>query len=1118
MSYRCGSQPMEVSLNQRTTAFHHSVVFMSESVPNISLMAYDTTTTNATLMVMLAKLIFGFGNKEVTWLKQDNITNITCENIDGGLRGTGICDGVSYTVEVFPIVSVNQPATRHGGLTVRFSVSSGNAFVRLGGGDILSLHSDLGSFLSDNTIHCLNGNMTWKDNVPIISSTQHPIILCGGNSVNWSASEGSAIGMAADGELELVLGFSTDAAEAAKIASFSPVAERQKVNDYYRTIFENWSLNTPWETLNETFRHARLNVEYSWVAPYGWTECLHHWSSMWHMEHTAAEEWAGNEKRSLSCLKEQFAGLLPTGAVPCLDAGGNRRREWGGDNQFFFRCVWHYLKMTNDLTFAKEVELGLETILQQTFREYDPCMTGILGWGTQLGNQEDFESTPGIGGASGFEGAEMLHIMSEVKNLLGKKEDAAYFAELSRLVCAKVRDKLWQKDVGRLAWYRDSQGEMRLEPAYHAITYPILYDQFNDYEKISSLDHLKHRMTGPDGEMYQSNHFGEHAYYSNPTWGMQCGSNMQPFASAAYAAVGQNNDAIRPLKFIADIVSGPYQRGSFPETANELQYAYFSPSAAVWSQGIIESIFGLKADRTRGIMTIAPCMPDAWNHASLTIPGIHIDFRREGNKQIYSCSFSTDENRTFLLRLPPYVSCGVKINGNDAKSHTEKHLGWFELSVSIGTSRAFTVEVDYTPLNYTLNYPKCLADGSAFDITAKNAEILSISDPANLLAGSAQTKASSLSLTLRSDLLDPYEKFGWFGLINFARRSLILTLLSEGVEYTVPVHLVIVPPIVAEGHYDGNVLSVLLVNNTNSEITEPVRCLFYGEFLALPEKPLPCGRTTLSLSLTETQKKNIVLGKNTATLLYTGRTLSFDIESDFTGYEVFSIPLCKEMLVPAAYWNDTTGKLMMHRSHMFLSTPQYFMDGLFETQETINIMPGLPVILNKSGFLPLDSEKHRYVTVDLNGVRARKLYLLVSSFITQHNVFGKLFRIEAECAKDEEAYMRPIFIKDLCFPGDVDMGFSGRCIFGFPTYVEEEPRGERPALPVETETDDYASAMPPAYPQHYLWSRYHTTEVCDTVFNLIEIDLQKTRNLKELHIMVTAAETAGGIYAISALK
>ena len=98
------------------------------------------------------------------------------------------------------------------------------------------------------------------------------------------------------------------------------------------------------------------------------------------------------------------------------------------------------------------------------------------------------------------------------------------------------------------------------------------------------------------------------------------------------------------------------------------------------------------------------------------------------------------------------------------------------------------------------------------------------------------------------------------------------------------------------------------------------------------------------------------------------------------------------------------------------------------------------------------------------------------------------------------------------------MGFSGRCIFGFPTYVEEEPRGVRPAMPIETGTDDYASAMPPAYPQHYLWSRYHTTEVCDTVFNLIEIDLQKTRNLKELRILVKAAETAGGIYAISALK
>jgi len=464
-------------------------------------------------------------------------------------------------------------------------------------------------------------------------------------------------------------------------------------------------------------------------------------------------------------------------------------------------------------------------------------------------------------------------------------------------------------------------------------------------------------------------------------------------------------------------------------------YAYFSPSAAVWAQGIIEAIFGLKADRTRGMMTIAPCMPDEWDHASLVLPGIIIDFRRNGSTQCYSCSFSTDEERTFLLRLPPYASCRAKLNGREVETHSEKHLGWFELSVPVGTCRTFTVEIDCAALEYALDYPKCLAEGSAFTISVKDARILSVSDPSGLLSGSARTDASSLSLTLRGDLLVPYEKFGWFGLVNFARRSLVVTLQAKGVEHTVPVHLVVVPPVAAEGHYDGKELSVTLDNNTGFAITGQIACHFYGKFLPLPGDSLPTGRTVLSLSLDQAQRDRMVLGKNTATLLFHEKMLEFDIEFDFTAYEALPLTLPEERLVPATCWKDMCGKQGMQRTHMFNDTPYYFMDGLFETQHAVDILPGLPVLLNKAGFLPLDSEKYRYVTLDLSGIRARKLYLLVSGFITQHN----------------------------------------------------------------------------------LWSRYHTTEVCDTVFNLIEIDLQKTRSLKELRVIVTAAETSGGIYAISSL-
>ena len=160
------------------------------------------------------------------------------------------------------------------------------------------------------------------------------------------------------------------------------------------------------------------------------------------------------------------------------------------------------------------------------------------------------------------------------------------------------------------------------------ITYPILYDEIDDHDKVSALDKLLHRMTGPEGEIYQSNHCGDHAYWGVPTWGMQCGSDMQPFASAAYASGGMKKEAGRPLSFIARRVCGSYQRGSWPETANEKRFAYFSPSAAVFSQAVIESIFGLKRDMLENKTVIAPCIPEDWPEASLQLPGVKISYTR----------------------------------------------------------------------------------------------------------------------------------------------------------------------------------------------------------------------------------------------------------------------------------------------------------------------------------------------------------------------------------------------------------------------------------------------------------------------------------------------------------
>lgn len=1125
-SYRCGYLPGTPQPDHRVCAFHQGYVFMAEDCPNVHFMAHDTDRNANIHQVVLSKIVIGIGAEDdITWLLPSVLDSVTCDNIPGALKGTGCCGDVNFTVESYPCIMGREPLTRIGGLVTRITTDKPCGIsIKLGGGNYTCLHGIHGTLIS-GTVFAENNTTEVKDDKIFLSSNEHKMLtVCRSPEASWTLQEEEGHGAYGvthtdKQELYVLCAFAMDREEAERLASADPAEERQHVLDYYRNMFEQWYIKTPDAAINETFEHARLNVEYSWFRPYGWIECMHHWPTMWHMEHTGMEEWAGNADRTKELLRSQMKFLLPNDAIPDMCPEGRARREWGGNNQFFFREVMHYLEMTGDLEFAAEIEPYMDRVLAQTLREYDPLREGIIGWGTQIGNQEDFESTPGKGSGTGCEGARMLEILSAVKSLLGKHEEAEHYYNASKHALAAVKKELWLNDVGRFAWYTDSQGVQHLDTSYHGITYPIIYGQLSDAEAVSSIDHLKHRMTGSHGEMYQSNHFGEHAYWGHPTWGMQCGSNMQPFATAAYAKLGMNNDAIRPLKFIADIVTGPFQRGSFPETANEKQLAYFSPSAAVYGQEVIESIFGLRMNKLNGTMTFSPCFPDDWDHAEIKLPFAHMTYKKVGTKQIFTCELEEELNCNFCLKTHPISGAKAHLDGRLIDVTTKARTGWFEVSAALGKTASFTLELDTTPLCFKVDYAPAVAENGVLSVSATGAEIVGITDFGGNFSKTTHNKVGTVDLTVREGVLKPYERFGWFGLMNFARRMFVLRLKSGDVEFDYPCFAVVVPPVTIDGVCDNGVLTVTIANSSDFSIIGSAKLLYASDSCSSNIQVGPGGKTELTYQLTEKQKNCVTIGTNRAVLLLGDFCCDFSFEAKASVMSSEVIPLSDESLVPRDFWNHCSGKLGGHRSHMFLCQESVrFMEDLFQNHSDIDILPGVPIKLNKNGFIPLDSEQYRNVTIPLNGLKTRKLYVLMSSFITNHNVFGEVFRFELEAVRNNEAYMRPVIVKKLHFPGDLDMAYPGICNFGFPTFVPEEPRGVRPVLPSESHTDDYCEAMPPAYPQHSLWTTNKTIEVGMTVFNLIEINLNTPRELKELRISVTAAEASGGIFAMTAVR
>ncbi len=125
------------------------------------------------------------------------------------------------------------------------------------------------------------------------------------------------------------MAFSEEPIRAIELASLDHHAERANVDKCYDKLLES-RIKTPESVIDEAFRSALYNLEYVWIEPYGWLECIHHWVSMWHMQCTVGAEWLGQVDRSRLCTLTHTEHLLPDGAIPQFGPSGHTRKDWGG--------------------------------------------------------------------------------------------------------------------------------------------------------------------------------------------------------------------------------------------------------------------------------------------------------------------------------------------------------------------------------------------------------------------------------------------------------------------------------------------------------------------------------------------------------------------------------------------------------------------------------------------------------------------------------------------------------------------------------------------------------------------------------------------------------------------
>ncbi len=903
----------------------------------------------------------------------------------------------------------------------------------------------------------------------------------------WLVGEGK-------NKLYMIVAFSEDEERASQLARGDVLSEERKLREHYRKLFQSAWIKTPEPVLDEAFRCALWNLEMTWVRPWGWIEAVHHWGTLYSQQHSLATDWLGQEDRSREMIMTHAKHILPNGMIPQLDTYGRARVDFGGWNQFFVWDVQHHWRMTSDKEFAKEIYPILSRVINQTFTAHDPDGNGLLGFGQQIGNQEDYISTPEDGTSPTIAGIEMLRTKAEIADALGFKEEAKIAREKAKWMEERLKEELWQEELGWFAFYKDALDVLHIEPPYHSLIWPVIYNIVDPLDSYTSLCHLKEALQGGQGEIYVSNLFPS---YVNATVGSQAGGQQQPWATLAFSRIGYPEDGLAPLLWIANIVTSPPHDGAWPELGIESTRAYFSPPAGVFIWGVIEGLFGLELNKPKSTLFLRPGLPLQWKSAELHLPQFHLVFSHREGEIILNISSQEEFKRSLRWVLPVVNIKEVMVNGKRLPFKLEPLVNRILLVCDVPSTKESRLIIKYTPIKWELNAPKEVVEGENFRVKVKGGEVVGVEDRQGVAQGWKIRGRNEIEICLKRGMGDLREMYGNMGRKLFSRRTLFLLCKAGAVNFWASVDLTILPPLEVEASEerfpDGSYgVAVRLKNNSSKAINGRSEV-----DIGVDEEGKPAIRGTIMLDLKGKgeqitllpipQNAPLLPGENVFSLrLPDGRVLStllrlhkFFEEFPLPPEKIITVPLQGDILHSDEEWrNFRWWSAYGHPPWNALTTP---LEGMQKNEISIPSFGGMKFSLQGRKLAVASWQLGRpSLNLEVNS-DVRKMYLLIVPFLDHQDAYSMVGRITAVCADGA------VIKKDLYFPGDLDWWGPPLIIGDFATLGKG-------------------------------WSRSYALETPSAIMNIVELDLGKRRSVKKIKLETRGRYPALGLLSLLGVR
>jgi len=749
----------------------------------------------------------------------------------------------------------------------------------------------------------------------------------------------------------------------------------------------------------------------------------------------------------------------------------------------------------------------------------------LLGWGLQIGNQEDYIATPHDGTTPTIEGINMWRTRWELAQAVGDEATAAQCRGRIEQITGRLRAALWRGELGRYAFFEDPLGVPRLDGQYHTLIYPAQWELADPLDNWTSLRHMRDRLTGEGGEVYCSNNFPNHII---ATVGTQAGAAQQPWAAWGLSAAGLRNETWRPLAAVARWVMNDNHRGAWPEISQEPRPAYFSPPAGLFVAATVEALFGLQVNKPAGELAVGPSFPDDWDAASVTLPEYSAAYRRKGDAVEYLVRSRDALARRVRWSLPPVKLVAVSVDGRDVDFTLEPGVACVFVTLRAKADTETRIRIRYQPLDVSIAGPGSVAQGDPIEIRLTGAAVRSVEDRGGVLASVSIGDDGVVRGRVHAGLLDAYAGYGRLGQLVFSRRTFFLDCQGpSGMRWWSPVDVAILPRYevapVGELVREGNALEARLLvrNNTGS----PLRGAGWlhaaqRDFDVALDVPARAEQE-VRLTIPSAFASLLAPGDNVATLTFADGTVASTVLvanaafangplGTYQRSRIEPIPLPAADLLPDTEWQSA--RPFRAYGHMPWAGSRPPLEALGDAGElVVPDVPGLKFEFAARKFVPVSHPIGRPSwTLPLEGRTCAKLYLLAIPFLDNHDMFSPVARVVVEGTNGAA------FSRLLHFPGDLDWWSPPAVVGVFSTARETRP-DRFGLLPIRShEQGDWDQGRPPAFPQPEFWAACRAVVTESTVLNVVELDLRRPMPLERLMVSTLGTQAGLGVVAVAA--